>query len=156
MVGGGRSRTESTTSHEESSDEARSASSHRRSRGQELQARQGHRPSRGDPDYSYARPVKKQCPPPLPLSSTESNRCVSWWGHWQTLTPVHSLLKSYLAATQVCGPVSVSFQSFCSLVYTLNFPCFILLSILYHSIKICLLLEHLFSLSLSFFSFLLL
>ncbi|KAG7174552.1 Down syndrome cell adhesion molecule-like protein 2-like 6 [Homarus americanus] len=74
MVGGGRSRTESTTSHEESSDEARGTSaSHRRSRGQEPQPRQSHRPSRGDPDYSYARPVKKQGPPPPPLSSTESN-----------------------------------------------------------------------------------
>nr|XP_053651817.1 uncharacterized protein LOC128701876 [Cherax quadricarinatus] len=70
---GGRSRTESTTSHEESSDEARgNSASHRRSR-QEPQPRQGHRPSRGDPDYSYARPVKKQGPPPPPLSSTESN-----------------------------------------------------------------------------------
>ncbi|KAK8388549.1 hypothetical protein O3P69_020496 [Scylla paramamosain] len=58
----------------ESLDEARSASSHRRSRGQELQARQGHRPSHGDPDYSYAHPVKKQyLPPPLhcpPLTAT--------------------------------------------------------------------------------------
>ncbi|XP_042886479.1 serine/arginine repetitive matrix protein 2-like isoform X2 [Penaeus japonicus] len=70
---GGRSRTESTTSHEESSDEARGARSHRRSRGQEPPPKQGHRPSRGDPDYSYARPVKKPGPPPPPLSSTESN-----------------------------------------------------------------------------------
>ncbi|XP_063855038.1 uncharacterized protein LOC135098854 [Scylla paramamosain] len=74
MVGGSHSITESTTSHEESLDEARSASSHRRSRGQELQARQGHRPSHGDPDYSYAHPVKKQyLPPPLhcpPLTAT--------------------------------------------------------------------------------------
>ncbi|XP_063854504.1 uncharacterized protein LOC135096695 isoform X3 [Scylla paramamosain] len=77
MVGGGRSRTESTTSHEESLDEARSASSHHRSRGQELLARQGHHPSHGDPDYSYAHPVKKQClPPPLhcpPLTATVLN-----------------------------------------------------------------------------------
>ncbi|XP_047475797.1 Down syndrome cell adhesion molecule-like protein Dscam2 isoform X2 [Penaeus chinensis] len=70
---GGRSRTESTTSHEESSDEARGARSHRRSRGQEPPLKQGHRPSRGDPEYSYARPVKKPGPPPPPLSSTESN-----------------------------------------------------------------------------------
>ncbi|XP_068223029.1 cell adhesion molecule Dscam1-like isoform X2 [Palaemon carinicauda] len=72
---GVRSRTESTTSHEESSDEAKGTRSHRRPpRGQECHARQqGHRPSRGDPDYSYARPVKKQGPPPPPLSSTESN-----------------------------------------------------------------------------------
>ncbi|XP_069185985.1 cell adhesion molecule Dscam1 isoform X2 [Procambarus clarkii] len=78
---GGRSRTESTTSHEESSDEARGKSaSYRRCR-QEPQPRQGHRPSRGDPDYSYARPVKKQGPPPPPLSSTESNSaeyCDGW------------------------------------------------------------------------------
>ncbi|KAK3872049.1 hypothetical protein Pcinc_022840 [Petrolisthes cinctipes] len=76
MVGGGRSRTESTTSHEESSDEAKGniSGSHRRNRGQDhpLQ-RPGHRPSRGDPDYSYARPVKKQGPAPPLLSSTESN-----------------------------------------------------------------------------------
>lgn len=71
---GGRSRTESTTSHEESSDEARGARSHRRSRGQEPPLQKGHRPSRGDPEYSYARPVKKPGPPPPPLSSTESNR----------------------------------------------------------------------------------
>ncbi|XP_071538392.1 cell adhesion molecule Dscam1-like [Panulirus ornatus] len=81
-VVGGRSRTESTTSHEESSDEVRSGSaSHRRPRGQEPQPRPGHRPSRGDPDYSYARPVKKQGPPPPPLSSTESNSaeyCDGW------------------------------------------------------------------------------
>ncbi|XP_063845297.1 cell adhesion molecule Dscam1-like isoform X4 [Scylla paramamosain] len=91
MVGGGRSRTESTTSHEESSDEARSASSHRRSRGQELQARQGHRPSRGDPDYSYARPVKKQCPPPPPLSSTESNSAEYGEGSQTTYSRRHTL-----------------------------------------------------------------
>ncbi|XP_071549821.1 cell adhesion molecule Dscam1-like [Panulirus ornatus] len=87
VVGGGRSRTESTTSHEESSDEARgggggpSSACHRRPRGQEPQPRPGHRPSRGDPDYSYARPVKKQGPPPPPLSSTESNSaeyCDGW------------------------------------------------------------------------------
>lgn len=79
MVGGGRSRTESTTSHEESSDEAKGniSASHRRNRGQDHPPlRPGHRPSRGDPDYSYARPVKKQGPAPPPLSSTESNRWV--------------------------------------------------------------------------------
>ncbi|KAK7074276.1 hypothetical protein SK128_018947 [Halocaridina rubra] len=75
---GGISRTESTTSQEEEedSDEAKGLKrSHRRPpRGQEPPARQqGHRPSRGDPDYSYARPVKKPGPPPPPLSSTESN-----------------------------------------------------------------------------------
>ncbi|KAK8373530.1 hypothetical protein O3P69_019903 [Scylla paramamosain] len=78
MVGGSHSITESTTSHEESLDEARSASSHRRSRGQELQARQGHRPSHGDPDYSYAHPCEEAVPSPTPpLSSTDSNRCMS-------------------------------------------------------------------------------
>lgn len=92
MVGGGRSRTESTTSHEESSDEAKGSisASHRRSRGQDHPPlRPGHRPSRGDPDYSYARPVKKQGPAPPPLSSTESNRwvvvglyCIVGWWWW--------------------------------------------------------------------------
>ncbi|XP_076034195.1 cell adhesion molecule Dscam1-like isoform X3 [Oratosquilla oratoria] len=91
-VVGGRSRTESTTSHEESSDEAKGEPQHvppsrqgrtqgrpgdpigRGGRAVDL-ARQGSsKPSRGEPDYSYAKPVKKAGPPPPPLSSTESNR----------------------------------------------------------------------------------
>ncbi|KAK7084217.1 hypothetical protein SK128_001843 [Halocaridina rubra] len=75
---GGRSRTESTTSQEEEEDSGEAKglkrSHNRPPRGHEPPARQqGHRPSGGDPDYSYARPVKKPGPPPPPLSSTESN-----------------------------------------------------------------------------------
>ena len=70
-----RSRTESITSIEESADEGGKEKSGPvrppRGRGTIDPAMQGHRPSRGEPDYSYARPVKKGGPPPAPLSSTE-------------------------------------------------------------------------------------